>query len=270
MAPSVICRCQTPAFTKTTTAMTTQELLDLLNALKAGTNPLTAEVAPPSSPLRQPSFQEALGKLIRGLHAQRQGGELITDVMITDWTDDLLRLDYQVTPAQLAKVLIGSRTVVAPNLLSLPWFGKYSGVLTRKFITGRLANYHAKNPGLLADTAVKQVSRRREEPWREVAFFEEAGFDQLTEEKATELFRSVEALGLRKPTEEIPDYQAQARQQYPRSFEPWTREEKSLLIEAMCYTNDAGKLRELFGRSDNAIRSAGKRLIWESQNKAAA
>ena len=79
------------------------------------------------------------------------------------------------------------------------------------------------------------------------------------------MYREVEALGLRKPTDRLPAYMAKARTHLPRSFEPWTREERALLIEAMCYTNDSDKLASIFGRSAAAVREEGKRLIWDSQ-----
>jgi hypothetical protein len=61
---------------------------------------------------------------------------------------------------------------------------------------------------------------------------------------------------------------AVARQTYPRSFEPWVREEQALLIEAMCYTNNVEKLAAMFGRSIKSIEATGQKLIWDSQQQA--
>ena len=115
----------------------------------------------------------------------------------------------------------------------------------------------------------RQLRASRDEAWRTVDFFDAGDFDKLSDSKATELYREVEQLGLRKVTENLPDYMARARTHVPRAFEPWTREEKALLIEAMCYTNDCEKLAGIFGRSKSAIRQEGKRLIWNSQQRVA-
>jgi hypothetical protein len=60
---------------------------------------------------------------------------------------------------------------------------------------------------------------------------------------------------------------ARARQRLPRAFEPWSREERALLIEAMCYTNDSERLAPLFGRSAASLRDMGKKLIWNSRRE---
>ncbi|MEL7159935.1 MAG: hypothetical protein AAFN92_04195, partial [Bacteroidota bacterium] len=129
-----------------------------------------------------------------------------------------------------------------------------------------LAAYQQRYPEQLRN---KTSSPRKtvSEPWREVPFFREATFDKLDDDKAAELSRAVTALGLRKTTDRLPEYMARARKHLPRAFEPWTREEQALLIEAMCYTNDADKLAGIFGRSAGSLTKMGQRLIYDSQQR---
>ncbi len=242
--------------------MKTTEFLSLLRQLRKGVNPLTGEAGAPNSCLLDPGIQEKLELLERRV-AKRQPESSLTEAEIIALSSALRELGYQPTPEQLARVLIGSRSITDSRLRGLPAYRRYRGVLPRRVIHERLREC----AHLLSGTAVPAAAPalKKERPWRELDFFTSGAFDKLSEEKATELYREVEVLGLRKPTDRLPAYMAKARTHLPRSFEPWTRDERALLIEAMCYTNDSDKLASLFGRSAAAVREEGKRLIWDSQ-----
>ena len=70
---------------------------------------------------------------------------------------------------------------------------------------------------------------------------------------------------LRRKADRLPEYIARARVNHPRSFEPWTKEEQALLVEAMCFTNNQEKLADIFGRTATSIVLAGQQLIYESE-----
>ena len=243
--------------------VTVTELTDLLSTLQQGTNPLTGEV-PTESCLHATDVQTGLDNLIRSLRDRQAVAEAITEEDIRSLCTALRELDYQPTVAQLARVFTGSRSIADPRLRGLKGYKQYRGVFSRRVVTNLLRRHTELIEGPKPVPVV-----RGEEPWRTVDFFDTDAFDNLEEEKATELYREVTRLGVQKPTERLPLFMARARKHQPRAFEPWTREERALLIEAMCYTNDGEKLASIFGRSTSAVRQEGKRLIWNSQQKVA-
>jgi len=161
-------------------------------------------------------------------------------------------------------VFIGSRSIVDRNLKALSSYNRYRGIYTRTAIHTHLMKFNDRHPDVLPEN-IDRKARTVDRPWREVDFFRTAPFDKLDETKETELRQAVTALGLRKPDNQLPEYMAIARRNYPRSYEPWVRDEQALLIEAMCYTNDAAKLASVFARSARSIEETGQRLIWDSQ-----
>lgn len=249
--------------------MTTDELLNLLQALRKGVNPLTGEVAARGSCLTDTGVQSGIGQLISHLHTTKgnpAAAELISAKEVTQLCGLLRDMDYRPTLAQLAKIFLGSRSIADPRLRGLPEYRRYRGVFTRSAVHDLLRPHEHLIAGG-STKAEQRVRPKQDKPWLEVDFFTTDSFDKLSEDKATELYREVEALGLRKSNDRLPEYMVRARKNVPRAFEPWTREERALLIEAMCYTNDSEKLASVFGRSKSSIQREGQRLIWESQEK---
>jgi hypothetical protein len=244
--------------------MTTQALLNLLHALRANVNPLTGEDAGQESRLLEPDVRGALNRLIRAVNEKRQESVDIPEQVIMDACRDLRELGYAPSVGQLAKVFIGSRSIVDRRLKGIPAYNQFRGVFTRKMIHKFLMAYHRQFPERLPEFPPKNKVTVHQ-PWKTVTFFEETGFDHLEEAKAVELYRAVQALGLRRKADRLPEHIVRARAKYPRSFEPWTREEQALLVEAMCYTNDREKLADIFGRTPTSIVLAGQQLIYESE-----
>lgn len=190
----------------------------------------------------------------------------ITEREVSTLCASLRELGYGPTTTQLVKVLRGSRSIADDRLRGLPEYRRYRGVMTAAELATALRPFEQLITGNTLKAKLKTTAKAAK-PWRDIDFFTTEAFDKLTEGKAADLFREVQALGVRKPTDRLPAYMARARRNLPRSFEPWTRAERALLIEAMCYTNDGGKLASIFGRSDSAVREEGKRLIWDSKQK---
>ena len=265
--------------------MTTQHLRTTLEALAANTNPLTAEAYDESSCLRDHRIQQGLHQLL-GL--VRNDGHAHTTAtvptsVVTQTCQQLIECGYIPTVEQLARVLTGSRSIADGSLRGLTHYGKYRGALSRKQVIEQLRNFggnprtvatpaltSSASPPAPAPTSTETMTaapKSADEGWREVDFFSSAAFDKLEDDKATELYRAVGDLDLQKTSDQLPGYMAAARDKYPRAYEPWTRNEKALLIEAMCYTNNAQKLADIFGRSIKSLVTQGKRLIWESQQR---
>ncbi|WP_157974355.1 hypothetical protein [Lewinella sp. IMCC34183] len=235
--------------------MNRTELIHLLHRLYSGQLP-TGSPTTAASCLSDAPVHDILSRALRDLCRDEDA-----DALLREETGSLVRhlrdLGYSPTPQQVARVLIGSRSLVDPRLRGLPAYRKYRGILPRRVILTAVTR-------VLAETAPDLSA---EKPWETEDFFRTETFDHLTETKAAELAREVAGLGLKKETARLPAYMQRARQRVPRSFEPWTREERALLIEAMCYTNDAERLSQLFGRTASAVRHEGKRLIWQSRER---
>ena len=230
--------------------MTIAALLTLLRALRDETDPLTGEPVRPDSALADHETKRGIARLIQDITDRDTPVPTITVAEITALRDALCELDYQPTVEQLDKVFRGSRSIADPRLRGLPAYRRYRSVLTRKQVREMLVPHTALITGTEV-TAAPKTRAAAAKPWRDIDFFTTDAFDKLTDDKATELYREVQALGLQKPTDRLPAYMARARKNIPRSFEPWTREERALLIEAMCYTNhsEAGVHLRAFGLS---------------------
>jgi hypothetical protein len=249
------------------------EFTTLLSDLRADINPLTGEVGATGSCLRSPVIRKGLDDLLgvlsapasppyRSTFAEKDApGPTATE--IEELCNGLRDLGFRPTREQLAKVFLGSRSIADDRLRGLPAYRRYRGVVTRQRIREILTSYRE----LIEGTADKPGKTKGKEAFEQVDFFDTAGFDKLSERKAEELRMEVEQLGLRKVAERLPAYMARARQRLPRAFEPWTREEQALLIEAMCYTNDGDRLSGLFGRSVKSVRRMGEQLIRNSRSR---
>ena len=232
--------------------MTTLSLTRILHRLYLGRDLATGTSAPVESCLHDPDVRSILREALR-----RQSDAAELAALVAEEGISAAERNAVPTPQQLSRVLTGSRTVVDPDLRALPAFGRYRGLLSHRQLTTALNRYESPKA-----TAA--------EPWRTETFFDDGPFDKMEAEKQQELAREVRALGLQRATERLPAYMQRARRRLPRSFEPWSKEERALLIEAMCYTNDAERLAAVFGRSASAVRQEGQRLIWESRSRGAA
>ena len=245
--------------------MTTTALFDILHALGNRTDPRTGEqFAPADTCLADAGVQRALDQLTRTVVRLSPD---IPDALIMAACADLRALDYRPTVDQLAKILIGSRSIADRNLKGLAVYNRYRGVLTRPRIHTILTDFSRRFPELLYEIAPPRAAAAADRPWREVTFFRDPAFNQLEPAKEAELTAAVSALPVGKDTARLPDYMRTARLRYPRAFEPWGHAEHALLVEAMCYTNDLAVLERVFGRSARSVEGAGQRLIYESQSK---
>lgn len=248
--------------------MTINSLLDILDALRNGVDPRTGESFRKSeSCLGEPEVRRSLNRFIQTLAVPSDPFAVdISDKLILDTCTSLRELGYAPCVSQLAKIFIGSRSIADHSLKGLVAYNKYRGVFTRDLIHTHLMGFHRRFPEVLPELP-QGNKRTADQPWKEIDFFRATAFDKLDEAKADELKKAVLALGLRKEGDRLPAYMHTARETYPRSFEPWVRDEQALLIEAMCYSNDLECLAGIFGRSARSLENMGQRLIFESKRK---
>ncbi|MBC6995510.1 hypothetical protein QWY85_10540 [Neolewinella lacunae] len=249
--------------------MTLTHLSSSIAALARGVDPFTGKtVADPQSCLHDPRVSRKITALHRSLEQMLPAAEpSIPSSVILTTQAELHDLGFSPTAEQIVKVLRGSRAIVDPRLRTLTAYGQYRYTLDVKAMTALVASVISPPTPPIAETSAPP--KPDPHPWKEVDFFRSAPFNHLEDTKTEELRRAVRALGLRTPTEKLPAFKARARITHPRSFEPWTREEQGLLIEAMCYTNDLPALAAIFDRTPNALEGMGQRLIYDSQQRSA-
>ena len=261
--------------------MTAPDLLTLVTALRQQVDPTTGQHFPAgtASVLHQPPVVSALNRLGRAVQLTQRVEEAsaaasIPHELLTTLCGDLRALGYEPTVHQVANVLIGSRKIADGRLRGLPAYARYRGEYTRTFVRQYCLDFANQHPAVLLkrlsgekQQELREHRRAADREWEAVDFFDGPAFDHLDDGKAAELTREVKQLGLRKTDEFLPEYMAVARKRYPRAYEPWTKAEKALLVEAMCYTNRAELLLPVFGRSVNSLVNAGKQLIFASQQR---
>ena len=248
--------------------MTRNELLRLLKNLHHNRHPLSGDPVGRGSCLALPQVRRELDGMIARLAEDLPEAPDYEEIL--DLTVDLRALGYEPDAMQMVKVLTGSRSIADPRLRGLPAYRRYRGVFPQRYLYGLIKNMGMDGEDARATVGEPEPGSSEAYDWHSVDFFASGAFDKLSEVKARSLKQEVNDLGLRKTSDHLPAYMVKARQRLPRAFEPWTRQERALLIEAMCFTNDLERLSEVFGRSASSLERQGKQLIWNSRKEAAA
>lgn len=239
--------------------MPLQTTLNLLDALYQNTDPISGEKLPNNSIFQHSSVRYAVANLrstLRNAHNEMKT-EKVTPELLASLTQILAELGYPKNATQMLHICRGSRRVVDPKLRSLAIFGRFRGQYSKVELKKQIDTFLAQEGS----------SKITEHPWEAEPFFSETPFDRLNASNALKLQQEIWELGLRKPTEKLPAFQGKARQRYPRAYEPWTKAEKALLLEGMCYTNQLQVLSPIFGRGEQSLKKVGQRLIWESRQR---
>lgn len=253
--------------------MTTQDLLSIVDSLRSGIDPLTGQRVDANSCLFSSAVKSSLTRVRNiALEQAAKPNATLDSATVQELIGELTQLGFSVAPEQLAKIFLGSRSVTSLEIRALPAYGKYRSTYSRRALLNIIKEMNKAEKWELQSSQANvklAVQNRPEQPWENEPFFTEAAFDHLSPELADDFANQIDALGLSKTTEQLPEYMSKARTTLPRAYEPWTKAEKALLVEAMCYTNQAEKIAELFGRSTNSIRSMGKQLIYTSRQQRA-
>lgn len=246
------------------------ELLKLIDHLAGGIHPVTLKPFDlEASCLKNDRISNALSQF-RGLVVAtiEAPGDVLTDTTLEMTCRELISLGYKPSCEQVAKVLRASRSIADASLKAVTAYGLYRNKLGKRALMQVIKDFASNNQELFPNETFKPVRKKKEKPAHlQNPFFRENSFDKLSEEKMEELRKEVKALGFTKATDKLPEYMQKARNNYPRAYEPWSRAEQALLIEAMCYTNDASKIAGIFGRTANSVSNTGLKLIYESQRR---
>lgn len=280
--------------------MFTKEFHEIISRLRLGIHPVTQAPLEAEAVVFQPAVQAHLSDLERLLARFLQAEEASvaseatgpTEAEVQTLARRLQALGKKVSPTQLARIYRGSRSVIDPELRSMAVFGIYRNLMTETALVAQMKVWLAKpseapiekpseereevQPALASPpVALPQVQEgspkatKEKEAWEEETFFQEEAYDMLSDEQLAGWRKQIATMAMRRQTERLPGYLRAARNNYPRSFEPWQAEERALLMEVMCYTNRLDRLVEVFGRSLAALEREGKKLIFKSRQKRA-
>ena len=241
--------------------MDRNKTIEILEALASGCSPTTGEMIENESVLNQCDVIRALQIAIDNLKTNEP--QTISDVEI-DETDiksviDLFKEEEQnPTSNKLVGFFLGTRKFKNETLVSNQLYGKYRKLYQK----GQLLDFFNQ---YLVDNKLANRNNRKNNPYKEIDFFQKETFNRLSEKAINQLKEKVNEIGILK-TENLSEYVQNARINHPRAYESWTDMEKELLNKAIEYTNDLNLLSDCFQRGKGSIESWGQRLIYESQN----
>jgi len=241
--------------------MDRNKTIEILEALASGCSPTTGEMIENESVLNQRDVIRALQIAIDNLKTNEP--QTISDVEI-DETDiksviDLFKEEEQnPTSNKLVGFFLGTRKFKNETLVSNQLYGKYRKLYQK----GQLLDFFNQ---YLVDNKLANRNNRKNNPYKEIDFFQKETFNRLSEKAINQLKEKVNEIGILK-TENLSEYVQNARINHPRAYESWTDMEKELLNKAIEYTNDLNLLSDCFQRGKGSIESWGQRLIYESQN----
>jgi len=235
--------------------------IEILEALASGCSPTTGEMLENESVLNERDVIRALQIAIDNLKTDEP--QTISNVEI-DETDiksviDLFKEEEpNPTSNKLVGFFLGTRKFKNETLISNQLYGKYRNLYQK----GQLLDFFTQ---YFADNNLTNRNNRKNNPYKEIDFFQKETFNRLSEKAINQLKEKVDELGVLK-TENLSEYVQNARINHPRAYESWTDMEKELLNKAIEYTNDLDLLSNCFQRGKGSIESCGQRLIYESQN----
>lgn len=241
--------------------MDRNKTIEILEALASGCSPTTGEMIENESVLNERDVIRALQIAIDNLKTSEP--QTISDVEI-DETDiksviNIFKEEEQnPTSNKLVAFFLGTRKFKNETLVSNQLYGKYRNLYQR----GQLLDFFTQ---YLADNNLTNKNNRKNNPYKEIDFFQKETFNRLSEKAINQLKEKVEKLGILK-NENLSEYVQNARINHPRAYESWTEIEKEFLNKAIEYTNDLDLLSDCFQRGKGSIGSCGQRLIYESQN----
>lgn len=231
--------------------MDLKETIEILQSLALGIDPESGESLAENSVLHHKKVHSALLIALYSLETEltKAEGELIPEDEIEKALEALATGDYSGSPNQLTGFFLGNRAFNKGNPTSHDLYGRYDSVYSK----GQLLDFFMER---------KEKVKLADEPWREVSFFEEPKFNRLSERALEQLRERVDAIPIQRT--DLPNYMLRIREKYPRAYEPWIQDEVYLFSNALKYTNDVEVLAECFGRSNNSVKSFGKRFLYEN------
>jgi DNA helicase-4 len=186
-------------------------------------------------------------------------GEVIDEKDIAEAIKIFQDCEYSPTYSRLSHFFLKSKSFNYTEINSHSLYGRYKNSFSKKELHKLLKTYLIDNCFTLHGKVKKD---RRNYSWRNIEFFDEETFNNLSDSNIKQLKEKISELGIKK-SEDLPENVVLARINYPRAYEPWIEKEEELLRKAMTYTNNIDLLTECFLRGKGSIESKGKRIKYQ-------
>jgi len=249
--------------------------IEILEALASGCSPQTGELIESESILNERDVIRALEKAISELerinnsdkndieteNSNNTDGINISDEEIKRVIKLFQSIEYSPTYSRLTHFFLKSKQFEFQDLNSDKLYGKYFGYYTKQDLHKLFKHYLIEN-GFSLHGKIKR--KEKQQPWKEVDFFQLEKFNNLSEKAVEQLKNKIIEIGIIK-TDNLSEYVINSRIIHLRAYENWSEKEKELLEKALSYTNDLELLSECFQRGKGSIESCGKRIIYEKE-----
>lgn len=248
--------------------MNIEKTIQILDALASGCSPNTGEIIENDSVLNDREVIRALERAIVIL--EEKVGKNSSSNLIIDKQEKLIPTEelnysinlfiannYRPSHARLTRFFIGQKFFPITELNSDSLYGKYRTSVDKVELKVFISSFLLGNGYTLHG---KLKSMKKNEVPKDDLFFKAPIYNNLSEEERISLFNDVNKLEILK-SEDLSLQVINARESYPRAYEPWTKEESSFLENALKYTNDLEFLSGCFKRSKNSIQKMSNNYL---------
>lgn len=250
--------------------MNLNDVKTVLEALASGCSPTTGEIVKEDSILNERIVIRALESAIVMLNENKEKTIDVDFEVLHKEVFEMFKffntVGYKPGYARLANFFVKTKKFPKQELNEHELYGKYFGKFTKRELSQYLRNFYLNNDLPLhgKPTKLKKAKLIKKSDWEGIDFFENEVFNYLSNDEVNLLKIEIEKLGILK-SHNLSEFVLNAREQYKRAFEPWNLKEKELLKNTLQKTNDLELLSDCFQRTQSALASKGKRLIYEQE-----
>jgi len=240
--------------------MDKDKTIEILEALASGCSPMTGELIKNESVLNEREVIRALQVAIDELKRteNKHSKVEIEEEEINEVVELLESLSIRPTHSRVSGFFLGNgKFKNEDGIRTHQLFGKYADIFKR----GELSDFFFQ---YFKDKKITNRENRKNQPWKEIDFFNQPTFNKLSEKAIQQLKDRINEIGILK-TENLSEYILNSRIKYARAYETWSEKEIELLSKALEYTNDLDILTECFQRGRGSITSYGQKLIFNKR-----
>ena len=240
--------------------MDKEKAIEILEALASGCSPITGELIENESVLNEREVIRALQMAIDELKRteNKHSKVEIEEKEINEVLELLKTHSIRPTYSRVSGFFLGNKKFKNEDeIRNHQLYGKYADIFKR----GELSDFFIQ---YFKDKNITNRENRKNQPWKEIDFFNQPAFNKLSEKAIQQLKDKINEIGILK-TENLSEYVVNSRIKYARAYETWSKKEIELLSKALEYTNDLDILTECFQRGRGSITSYGQKIIFNKQ-----
>jgi ATP-dependent DNA helicase RecQ len=179
---------------------------------------------------------------------------ILSDVSLQAYYDELKTKNLRFSTTVVAKLLTGSTIKSSAYIAAnVTFVGLLAGKLTYNAVKTHIAAYYSPIERKLKEEARKATLNNIVHFVRTHEYFATQPIAALSDDWIKCIKHALIQIPLQKDASNISAYVAELRKKYPRSHEPWSDDEISLLKDVTESCNDLQQITYLFGRTENSI-----------------